>query len=398
MNAISEVKLNNMNKLYETGMEVSNKSKAGKKLKKARNKHRKIAKIISIIFIIILLVMLVGNGFLTIYIYDQNFNVRGDSYEPLMFHVEDFQGLSRTQYEFISDKGQKLAGYLYESSDENESDESKGVIVLAHGFGGGGHNSYMDVANYFVQNGYYVFAYDATGCDESEGEGVGGFPQGVIDLDYAINFVEGLDKTKNLPICLFGHSWGAYCVSCIPKYHPEVKAIIECSGFNSSSEEFEAQGKDQAGSYIYTMLPYIHLYEKYKYGEYSKCNALDGLASTDAKVMVVHSQDDGVVPISIGYDKYYEKFKSDDRFTFVEFKDKGHNVFNDNTYADEFDAGFDDWLKTLDYDYNIKENKDRFIEDKADYINKNLDREKWTNTLDKELFGQFLEFYDAAVR
>ena len=339
--------------------------------KKKLNKPGKIAKIISIIFAVLLLVMLVGNGILTIVIYNQNFNIRCESYEPLMFHVEDFQGLSRTRYDFTSDKGQKLAGYLYESSEETESDGSesdgpKGVIVLAHGFGGGGHNSYMDVANYFAHNGYYVFAYDATGCDESEGEGVGGFPQGVIDLDHAITFVEELDKTKNLPICLFGHSWGAYCVSSIPKYHPEVKAIIECSGFNSSAEEFEAQGKNQAGSYIYTMIPYVHLYEKYKYGEYSACNALDGLASTDAKVMVVHSQDDDVVPISIGYDKYYERFKSDDRFTFVEFKDKGHNVFNDNTYADEFDAG--------------------------------VYREKWTNTLDKEMFGQFLEFYDAAVR
>lgn len=377
---------------------MSNEAKTENKQKKTRNKPRKIAKVITIIFVILLLVMLVGNGILTVFIYNQNFNVRGDSYEPFMLYVEDFQGLSRTQYEFTSDKGQKLAGYLYETSDENESDGPKGVIVLAHGFGGGGHNSYMDVANYFVQNGYYVFAYDATGCDESEGEGVGGFPQGVIDLDHAITFVEGLDKTKDLPICLFGHSWGAYCVSCIPKYHPEVKAIIECSGFNSSAEEFEAQGKEQAGSYIYTMMPYVHLYERYKYGEYSKCNALDGLASTDAKVMVVHSQDDGVVPISVGYDKYYEKFKDDDRFKFVELQDKGHSIFNDYTYADEFDSGFDEWLKSLDYDYNLEKNKERFMEDKADYIHENLDREKWTNTLDKELFEEFLDFYDAAVR
>ena len=366
--------------------------------KKTKRTPRKIAKIVGIIFVILLVVMLIGNGILTVVIYNQNFNIRGDSYEPLMLRVEDFEGLSRTEYEFTSDKGQKLAGYLYEATGENATDAPKGVIVIAHGFGGGGHNSYMDCANFFAQNGYFVFAYDATGCDESEGEGVGGFPQGVIDLDHAISFVEELDKTKNLPVCLWGHSWGAYCVSCIPKYHPEVKAIIECSGFNSSAEEFEAQGKEQAGSYIYTMMPYVHLYEKYKYGEYSKCNGLDGLASTDAKVMVVHSQDDGVVPVSVGYDKYFEKFNGDDRFKFLEFTDKGHSIFNDYTYADEFDAGFDDWLKTLDYDYNLEENKDRFIEDKADYIHKNLDREKWTNTLDQELFGQFLEFYDSALK
>lgn len=69
-----------------------------------------------------------------------------------------------------------------------------GIIIMAHGFGGGGHNSYMDCADYFVNHGYLVFAYDATGNDESGGEGVGGLPQGVIDLDYAITFVEDRDK------------------------------------------------------------------------------------------------------------------------------------------------------------------------------------------------------------
>ena len=363
---------------------------------------KKVGKIIVSILASLLVLMVVGVWGLSVVIYNQNFNVRGDSYEPFMFRVEDFEGLSKTKYEFTSNKGQKLVGYLYEAEGEqnsdDDSDEKKGVIVFAHGFGGGGHNSYMDCANYFAQNGYYVFAYDATGCDESEGEGVGGFPQGVIDLDHAITFVEEMDKTKNLPICLFGHSWGGYCVSSVPKYHPEVKALIECCGFNSSVEEIEAQGREQAGSFIKVMMPFFSLHEKIKYGDYSESNALDGFAATDAKVLVVHSQDDGVVPISIGYDKFYEKYGSDDRFTFLKFSDKGHNyIFNDHTYVDELNDSFDDWLKTLDYDYDSEENKDRFAEDKAEFINKNLDRKKWAGRLDEELFEQFVEFYDSAL-
>ena len=116
---------------------------------------------------------------------------------------------------------------------------------MAHGFGGGGHNSYIDCANYFAHHGYWVFAYDATGNDESEGEGVGGLPQGVIDLDYAITFVEGSGNFPNLPIVLFGHSWGGYIVCSVLSYHPEVKAVIACSGFNSSSNMFEAEGKNR---------------------------------------------------------------------------------------------------------------------------------------------------------
>ena len=340
--------------------------------------------------------MVAGWWWFCVKMYDENFNVRGDSYEPLMLRVEDFEGLNCKEYSFDSDKGQKLAGYLY-----SVGDEQHGIVVIAHGFGGGGHNSYMDVANYFAQNGYYVFAYDATGCDKSEGEGVGGVPQGVIDLDHAISFVEESDEIPDLPIVLFGHSWGGYCVSSVLTYHPEVKAVIECSGFNRSSDMFESGGKSQAGGVIYAMTPFIRIHERFKYGKYASNTAMDGFDSTDASIMIVHSADDDVIGIEYGCDKYYEKYKDDPRFTFLRFEDRGHNdIFNDleNTYKDDFNAGFELWLETLDYDYEAEENRDKFIADKAEYINENLDREAWSSRLDEDLFSQFLDFYDKATK
>ena len=209
------------------------------------------------------------------------------------------------------------------------------------------------------------------------------------------------DDLSDLPIVLFGHSWGGYCVSAVLSYHPEVKAVIECSGFNSSPDMFESGGKSQAGSVIYTMTPFIRLHEYFKYGRYAVNTAMNGFDSTNASVMIVHSADDGVIGIEYGLDKYYEKYKDDPRFTFIRFEDKGHNgILNDpgNTYKDEFNAKFDKWLETLDYDYNAEENKDRFIADKANYITENLDHEKWSHRLDEGLFAQFLDFYEQSVR
>lgn len=136
-------------------------------------------------------------------IYKQNLNQRFESYAPLMFNVDDFENLSREKYIFIFNKGQKLTSYLYKSN--KELGEPHGIIIFAHGFGGGGYNSYMDSAHYFARNGYYVFAYDATGNDETEGRGIGGIPQGLVDLDYAISFVEKSGNFPNLPktICRF---------------------------------------------------------------------------------------------------------------------------------------------------------------------------------------------------
>ena len=350
-----------------------------------------------IIIVLCLVLLLIGGWWMfCVKIYDDNINIRGDSYEPLMLRTEDFEGLECTEYTFPSDKGQLLAGYLY-----SVGEGQHGVVVMAHGFGGGGHNSYMDCAYFFARHGYYVFAYDATGTDKSEGEGVGGVPQGVIDLDHAISFAEDNDTLRNLPIVLFGHSWGGYSVCSVLTYHPEVRAVIECSGFNCSSDMFESGGKEQAGDLIYAMTPFVKIHERIKFGKYAANTAMDGFDASDAPVMIVHSADDDVIGIEYGCDKYYEKYKDDPRFTFIRFEDRGHNdILNDpdDTYKEEFNAEFDQWLDTLDYDYKAEENKDRFIEIKAKYITENLDHARWSDRLDKALFTRFVNFYDQAVR
>lgn len=142
-------------------------------------------------------------------------------------------------------------------------------------------------------------------------------------------------------------------------------------------------------------MPFVKLHERIKYGNYASNTALDGFSATTAAVMVVHSSDDNVVPTEYGYDIYYEKYKDDPRFSFIRLEDKGHNhVYDDDTYVDEFNAEFDKWIETLDYDHTAAENKERFSEDKADYIHNNLDRDKWCHMLNSELFEDFIDFYD----
>ena len=145
-------------------------------------------------------------------------------------------------------------------------------------------------------------------------------------------------------------------------------------------------------------MPFIKLHEYVKYGKYATNTAMDGFAASDAAVMVCHSADDEIVPIEYGYDLYYNKYKDDPRFLFFFFEDKGHDrIFNDTTYQDELNEKFDQWADTLEYDYQAKENKDRFKKDKADYIHNNLDREKWCNRLDTDVFDKFLNFYDEHI-
>jgi len=296
--------------------------------------------IIILICLVVLFALWVG---ISLGLYGIYFGRRFESNTMFLNHVENFEGLERTRYEFSSDKGQTIVGYMYSSGTEQ-----KAIIVFSHGYGAGGHNSYMPAINFFAQNGYYVFAYDATGNDESGGKGIGGVPQGVIDLNYAISYVEESGNFPDLPIGLFGHSWGGYSVSNVLTYHPEVEAVIECSGPNSSTDLVEGGGSKVVGPVIHVLMPVIKVYERAKYGEYATNSALTGFASTDAEIMIVHSSDDNIVPIEYGYDIYYDAFKDDPRFTFIRLEGKGHNLFlnvnNNHELYESFVAFYDENL------------------------------------------------------
>lgn len=371
--------------------------------------NKKLKKIFKISIIVFIALNLVGLSTGMLIAYKSYFCNRFTTYEPKMLYVKDYKGLSRTRFDFESNKGQRLAGYWYyadtDQKNEAEIQTPSAIIILAHGFGGGGHNSYMDLIDVFVRNGFYVFAYDATGNDESEGLGkndvVGGLPQGVIDLNYAISFVEESGNFPELPVLLFGHSWGGYSVCSVLAYHPEVSAVAEVAGFNNSTGMFEAGGKSIAGNFVKFMLPFYVAYESIKYGKYASASGIKGFAASNAKVMIIHSQNDTTVPPEYGYNVYYKKYAADPRFTFILNENQGHSAIlrskEGNDYITAFNTMFDEYIATLDYDYNAKKNKDRFIKDKADYIHKNLDRSMFCHTPNDELLQKIITFYKNAV-
>ena len=315
------------------------------------------------------------------------FGTRFTTDAALSYKLSDFEGLKADRYEFNSNNDQKLVGYKYYV----DGVEPQAVVVIAHGFGGGGHNSYMDCANYFARNGFCVFAYDATGNDESEGKAVGGLPQGVIDLDYAINFVESLSEFSNLPIVLFGHSWGGYSVANVLNFHPEVKAIVSVAGFNAASDLMLAQGVQYAGNASAILMPYVNAVENAKFGKYAQTTAMDGFENSSAKVMIVQGGQDTTVPQQYGYDVYQREYCNSDRFTFVYREDRGHN----NVYYSEEAISY---IKQINEEFSqYFEGVTPTAEQRAEYILQHLDREKWSNLLDTNLFAQIVEFYNSAI-
>lgn len=323
----------------------------------------------------------------TVLIYNENFSQRYSTAEWLAYSVSEFDGLEVEQAQFPSNKGQQLMGYHY--SKPNQA--AKGVLVLSHGLGGGGHNSYMHLVDYFASHGYLVFAYDATGNDLSEGPSVEGLPQAVADLDHALRYVKRSEQYQALPIVLLGHSWGGYAAGGVLNYHPDVCAVALFAGFNSSTGLFEQQGRSLMGSGIKLFMPYVAWYERLKFGSYANSTVLDGFAASDAQGLLVHSTDDHTVLSENGYHLFYAAYAESPRFQFVEFNDRGHNeLFYSATalaYREQLNADYTEFVEAHGGQYQA--------DIKRAFMQKHLDKPK-AYALDQHLMQAMLKFYDQA--
>ena len=285
-------------------------------------KKKRIIMISAIALAALMLICCVVMYFVGVSIYKGSFDYRCETSAEDAFDISEFPTMKRERHTFKSNNEQTLVGYLYENADELS--EKTGVIVFAHGLGGGGQTGYMDIFDIMTRAGYYVFAYDATANDESEGEVVGGLPQGYIDLDHAISYAQTIEEIKDLPFALMGYSWGGLSVTNVLNYHPEVKAVVSLAGWNKSMNLIDYRGCQMVGGVAKMLLPFASLYEFLEYGKYSFSTSMKGFKNSDCAVMIVHSDDDTTIPIEFGYETYIKKYENDERFTFKKYTGRDH--------------------------------------------------------------------------
>ncbi len=234
----------------------------------------------------------------------------GRSYER-----SSFPGLRAEAVAFSNHRGEPLAGWLYCNGDA----EPAGLVVMVHGMGNG-HLAYLNVAADFARDGWLVFAYDATGHDASGGRERGGLPQAVLDLDAALTAAEALPQTQGLPVCLFGHSLGAYTVCAALADHPEVRAAAALAGFDGLS----ALAREKYGVPGLILLPGARVWERLRFGGEAGRTALEGFAASEARILIVHGTADATVPIASGLERWEAVYGDDPRFTFLRVEGAGH--------------------------------------------------------------------------
>lgn len=259
-------------------------------MKDEQRKSKRIVKIIGLSIMGIIMIFSIISMIAIKFVYDGQFpryDRHDDTITARLRYADLEVDYPRDLVSFNSGEN-RLQGYVY------GSDQEMGLVVVAHGLGGGA-DSYLPQITYFIDQGWRVFAYDATGSFDSEGKTTKGFPQALLDLDAALTYINTQEEFDNLPILLFGHSWGGYAVANVLHYNHEISGVVSVSGVNSSIEIVLEQGQQMMGGLIHTQYPFLWVYQRILFGKTASLDAVDAINGSDVPVLIIHGTEDELV-------------------------------------------------------------------------------------------------------
>jgi uncharacterized protein len=223
------------------------------------------------------------------------FRNRQDNHPNLKYFTAlDFPGLEEDPVEFYSKHKVKLRGsfYYYDRGQKHQQ-----IIVFPHGIGAG-HHAYMHLIEAFCQKGFLVFSYDNTGCTLSEGKGIVGIPQAIIDLKYALKYLASTTY-KKYPISVVGHSWGGYAAVRSGLFSNKINRIIAIAPLNNPSQLLGTF------SPIFKVLrPFVTFIHFLKFGFNGILTTEQILKKTKIPTLVISGDHDESVPVISNFSRY----------------------------------------------------------------------------------------------
>ncbi len=238
--------------------------------------------------------------------------------DPSVFYYShrDFEGLQAEDFTFPGAEGQMLRGSFYFYGTR----QTDRIVLFEHGMGAG-RRAYMKEIERLARAGHTVLAYDKTGCADSEGADSRCFSQALSDLDHCIRALRGYAAYAASSIAVVGHSWGAYAALNIGALHPEITHIVSLSGPIS----VEALLRQYLAGPLALYRGAVYAFEQGLNPEYAPLSAVDSLARTQAKALIIQSADDDMVKQSLHFDVLRQTFSHRPGTRFLLVDGKKHN-------------------------------------------------------------------------
>lgn len=237
------------------------------------------------------------------------------------FTAEDFN-LRGEDFPVYYD-GYELSGKLFY---DGNLEEKGTLVIFVHGFGAGSASYTTEIAS-LVRRGYAVLAYDAYGCNNSDGSGIKGFYCGVECAVAACIEVRRDKRLSSKKLVLVGHSWGAYSALCASA-QIEVDKVVAISAFNSpvraEADVLKSVSGRRGRLLAVLVCPWFALINLFRFGIRGNAKASNAVKRSRVKTFAIHGERDTTVPYSSS--AAYALRGSDAKLLVL--ADKGHNPYN----------------------------------------------------------------------
>ena len=249
----------------------------------------------------------------------------------------------RTDEEFTLD-GYTLRGHVY------GADNARGLIVFRHGIFSK-HSDYLPLITALVDKGWRVFAYDAIGCGESDGDSTLGMSQSPIDVAAAVEFARENGMADEMPLVLWGHSWGGYGVAAALSRVTGVDACVTMSGYDTPMKILDYSSTSSFGPLGKIQYPFLWLSTVIDFGENANLCASDAIVNSGVPTLVIHGSGDTTVPYDgvsiLGAFQRRTQDPSDAVITLITKDEPGRDGHNNYFYSRESQAYLDECAAAL---------------------------------------------------
>ena len=256
-------------------------------------------------------------------------HARYDGNPRLEYFSPDDLGLAHSDFSFKSGKW-TIHGSRYWV----DGTIPAALVVFFHGIGAG-RNAYMKEIATICRHGYLVYAFDYTGCMESEGPYIYGLGHVSKDLDAFFAWLDQDEIAFQLPRFAIGHSWGGYAALLSSKECFGVRKIVSFSGFTQVSRLYSGFLRSY---WMRKLTPLIRLFLFLEEGASENIDAASRLRKSNSELLYIQGSEDRIVSLEAGLNDLRRRLPTRPNSEYVMVIGQDHNPYltpNAEAYLNE---------------------------------------------------------------